>query len=119
MGKELSQVTIIGKPQPKTWDDFRCGCHSNFFGGYHEPETNRAFHNGMGTVFNLLESEFPPAEQCQAAPKLLEALKAIISTMKLGKVTSRGVDRVKSYDVPKTQIDTAKQAIAEAEEKEG
>jgi len=29
----------------------------------------------MSTVFNLLRAEFPPAEQCKAAPALLDACK--------------------------------------------
>lgn len=33
----------------------------------------------METVFNLLESEFPPAEHCKAATDLLKACQALLA----------------------------------------
>lgn len=35
----------------------RRDCHLTFNGGHHDKETNEAFHQGMDTVFNLLEGE--------------------------------------------------------------
>src|SRR5687767_7134909 len=71
---ELSQVSCIGEPQPRSWDDFERGCMGTYRGGHHEPETAEAFCHGMATVFNLLRAEFPPAELCKASPDLLVSL---------------------------------------------
>jgi hypothetical protein len=74
IGNRMSQATIIGEPQPRTWDDFERNCLATFGGG-HRGECFEAFQHGMSTVFNLLRAEFPPAERCKAAPDLLEACK--------------------------------------------
>lgn len=73
----ISQVTIVGKPQPRSWKDFRDGCLANYAGGHHNDGQLEAFRHGMETVFNLLESEFPPAELCKAAPFLLDVCQKI------------------------------------------
>lgn len=69
----MSQVQAFGGPLPVTWDDYERGCILTYGGGYREPETILVFRHGMNTVFNLLRREFPPAEQCKAAPELLAA----------------------------------------------
>ena len=71
-----SQVQAVNGPPPKTWDDYRQGCLSTFSGG-HEGAEYRAFQHGMNTVFNLLEHEFPPAEQCKAVAAYREAVEAM------------------------------------------
>jgi|GEM_PF-4541161 len=76
MAEQMSQVSCVGGHQPKSWDDYERGCLLTFSGGYDGGLGQRAFQHGMQTVFNLLRSEFPPAEQCKAAPLLLEACKA-------------------------------------------
>lgn len=62
-----SQVSVIGIPAPKSWDDFERGCLLTFGGGYRTDEEREIFRHGMQTVFNLLRREFPSAEQCRAA----------------------------------------------------
>lgn len=58
-----SQCQVIGKPQPKTWDEYEQNCISTFGGGYHEQDDLRIFQHGMRTIFNLLRNEFPePSE---------------------------------------------------------
>jgi len=61
----MSQATVIGLPQPITWDDYERGCLATFGGGYRTEHKREIFRHGMTTVFNLLRSEFPPAEQCK------------------------------------------------------
>ncbi len=73
----MSQVQVIGLPRPKTWADYENGCLATFGGGHRGDELD-AFQHGMQTVFNLLRSEFPPAEQCKAAPQLVAALEAVV-----------------------------------------
>ena len=87
---ELSQVQVLGRPAPKTWDDYRQGCLSTYAGGHHEPAEFRAFQHGMNTVFNLLEAEFPPAEVCSAASVLLDACEQVLA---------RDVDRIVPYSL--------------------
>ena len=70
-----SQVSAINEPEPKSWNDYEQGCLSTFGGGHHADGHLEAFRHGMQTVFSLLRLEFPPAEQCKAAPRLLEACK--------------------------------------------
>jgi hypothetical protein len=77
VGARISQVTVIGKPQPKSWADYRAGALANYGGGHRTDGHLEAFHHGIKTVFNLLEAEFPPAEQCKSAGELLEALEAV------------------------------------------
>ena len=60
----MSQATIIGLPQPITWDDYERSCLATFGGGYRTEHEREIFRHGMTTVFNLLRGEFPPAEQC-------------------------------------------------------
>ena len=60
--RKRSQVSCIGMPPPKTWDDYEQGCIGTYRGGHHEPMEAAAFIHGMQTVFNLLRAEFPPAE---------------------------------------------------------
>jgi hypothetical protein len=62
-----SQVQIVGRSTPKTWDDYEQGCLMTFGGGYRNEGHLEAFQHGMRTVFNLLRAEFPPAEVCMAA----------------------------------------------------
>lgn len=71
-----SQVSCIGRPQPKTWDDFEQGCMGTFRGGHHDDGELKAFQHGMATIFNLLRGEFPPAEQCKMAANLTRAVEA-------------------------------------------
>ena len=78
---ETSQVTVIGKPQPKTWDDYEQGCLSTFGGGHRSDGHLDAFHHGMSTVFNLLRGEFPSAEVCKSAPALLGACEAMVANI--------------------------------------
>lgn len=73
MSTEMSQVTCIGLPQPKSWQDYREGCLRTFAGGHRSDGMLDAYQHGMETVFNLLEGEFPPAPLCKASPELLEA----------------------------------------------
>lgn len=75
--KQISQVTIIGRPQPQSWADYRHGALENYGGGHRTDGHLAAFHHGIETVFNLLEGEFPPAEQCKAAPEMLAALQRV------------------------------------------
>lgn len=70
--EKRSQVACIGLPHPQSWQDYREGCVGTFRGGHRGAEAE-AFAHGMETVFNLLEAEFPPAEQCKAATELLAA----------------------------------------------
>lgn len=72
----MSQVQMIGLPAPKTWDDYADGCFATFGGGYQSKAERGIFQHGMETVFNLLRSEFPPAEQCKFATDLLAELEA-------------------------------------------
>ncbi len=60
---KLSQAQVIGMPRMKTWDDYRHGCLTSFGGGYKEQRELDIFHHGIETVFNLLQAEFPPAEE--------------------------------------------------------
>lgn len=78
---ETSQVTVIGKPQPKTWDNYEQGCLSTFGGGHRSDGHLDAFHHGMSTVFNLLRGEFPSAEVCKSAPALLGACEAMVANI--------------------------------------
>ncbi len=71
----MSQVQVIGKPSPKSWDDYEEGCLSTFGGGYSDVKEAEIFRHGMSTVFRLIGGEFPPAEQCRAASDLLAACK--------------------------------------------
>lgn len=75
----LSQAQVIGRPRMKTWDDYEQGCLASFGGGHRTDGHLEAFQHGMSTVFNLLRHEFPPAEQCKAAPSLLEALRECVT----------------------------------------
>lgn len=68
-----SQVQIVGRSKPKTWDDYEQGCLMTFGGGYRNEGHLEAFQHGMRTVFNLLRNEFPPAEVCMAARQSREA----------------------------------------------
>lgn len=70
---EISQATIVGLSQPKTWHELERGCLATFGGGHRGAEYE-AFQHGMSTVFSLLRAEFPPAEVCKAAPDLLDVL---------------------------------------------
>ena len=63
----MSQAQVIGRPEMKTWDDYEQGCFASFGGGHRSDGHLEAFQHGMSTVFNLLRSEFPPAEICKAA----------------------------------------------------
>ena len=54
----------------KTWDDYEQGCLDTFGGGHRTDGHLEAFRHGMSTVFNLLRSEFPPAEVCKSAVEL-------------------------------------------------
>lgn len=71
-----SQVHAVGAPAPKSWDDYENGCMMTYRGGHHDEPEVGCFRHGMGTVFNLLRHEFPPAPVCKAAPDMLAALKA-------------------------------------------
>lgn len=73
-----SQVQAINGPAPKSWGDYENGCLLTYRGGHHDVASCSAFQHGMRTVFNLLREEFPPAEQCKAAPLLLEAAEAML-----------------------------------------
>ena len=75
---EHSQVDAIGSPPVKSWDDYEQGCLTTFAGGNEGAELG-VYRRGMSTVFELLRNEFPPAEQCKAAPDLLEACRFIVS----------------------------------------
>lgn len=87
--REISQCTIVGLPQPRTWDDYEKGCLSNFGGGHRSDGHLEAFQHGMSTVFNLLRAEFPPAEELAGLKKentelraaLAEARKAFMSVI--------------------------------------
>lgn len=72
--KDVSQVSAVNAPQPKSWTDYEDGCIRTFHGGYEESDDIAIFQHGIGTVFNLLRAEFPPTELCKVAPDLLEAL---------------------------------------------
>lgn len=74
-----SQVQAINEPAPTSWDDYERGCLLTYRGGHHDEPELAAYQHGMGTVFNLLRAEFPPAEQCKAAPDLLAACKAAVA----------------------------------------
>jgi len=100
----ISQVTVIGRPQPKTWDDYRQGALANYGGGHHTDGHLEAFHHGMETVFNLLESEFPDAQKCKAADDLLNALKALFALLDPDIGGSKG-----------SALENARAAIAKAE----
>lgn len=50
-------------------------------GGHHEEPEVGCFRHGMGTIFNLLRHEFPPAPVCKAAPDMLAALEEIHRTL--------------------------------------
>lgn len=69
----MNLFDVIGKPQPKTWDDYEAGCLATYGGGYRTEAERDVFRHGMSTVFNLLRHEFPPAELC----KLALALQAV------------------------------------------
>ena len=79
-----SQVDGIGAPRVRTWPDYRRGCLLTYGGGHHTDGHLDAFRHGMETVFNLLEAEFPPAEQCKAVPELVAALKALYNICEVG-----------------------------------
>lgn len=82
---KFSQVGMVGSPQPKSWAEYRKGCLDTYGGGHHDDGHLEAFRHGMETVFNLLEAEFPPAEECKASAEMAEALKeAIINLRHLG-----------------------------------
>ena len=68
-----SQVSAIGEPQPESWDDYERGCLLTYRGGHHDAESLSAFQHGMRTVFNLLRGEFPPAERCKEAERVLDS----------------------------------------------
>ncbi len=61
----ISQVKVIGLPDPRTWDDFEAGCLATYRGGHQDEKTLEAFRHGMRTVFNLLRYEFKPASECR------------------------------------------------------
>lgn len=103
----ISQVTIVGLPQPKSWTDYRRGCLANYAGGHHSDGHLEAFQHGMETVFNLLEAEFPPAEQCKAAPELLAACRGLLQWAE--DVLHDGCNgRIPTFDA----LSPARQAIA-------
>jgi hypothetical protein len=79
---KFSQVSCVGFPPPKSWDDYDEGCQLTYSGGHHEKEARDAFKHGMGTVFNLLRAEFPPAEMCKAAPALYAACQALVKQIR-------------------------------------
>lgn len=74
--ESLSQCQVIGEPRVKTWEDYRRGCLATFGGGHHSDGMLTAFQQGMQTIFNLLESEFPPAEDCRKNAEELAELRA-------------------------------------------
>ena len=59
----ISQATVVGRPQPRTWDELEAGCLANFGGGHRSGGHLEAFQHGMQTVFNLLRAELPPLER--------------------------------------------------------
>lgn len=63
----ISQATIVGLPQPQSWDEYERGCLATFGGGYQTEEEREIFRHGMKTVFNLLRAEFPPAQVCKTS----------------------------------------------------
>ena len=73
---DRSQVQAFGGPVPKTWDDYEQGCLSTYRGGHHEERELSAFRHGMGTVFNLLRREFPPAERIRNLESAIAANEA-------------------------------------------
>lgn len=66
-----SQCQVIGRGHIRTWTDYRQGCLSTYGGGHHTDGHLEAFQQGMQTIFNLLEEEFPPAERCFACVNAL------------------------------------------------
>lgn len=81
MNEKRSQVSSIGRPQPRTWKDYEDGCVGTFRGG-HEGKEGAAFVHGMRTVFRLLTEEFPRAELCQRAPDLLRQRDVLLKAVK-------------------------------------
>jgi hypothetical protein len=71
----MSQVSAVGEKHPQTWDDYERGCLSTFGAGITNYAKLVPYRDGMQTVFALLRDEFPAAELCKAAPKLLAACK--------------------------------------------
>ena len=69
----ISQAQVIGGEPIKTWDDYEENCKRSYGGGYRLPAEIEIFHHGMGTVFNLLRAEFPPAEKIKHATVLAGA----------------------------------------------
>lgn len=76
----MSQCQVIGRAPVKTWSDYRKGCLDTYAGGHRNDGHLEAFQHGMETVFNLLEAEFPPAEQCKVLPELIEALLGVLNS---------------------------------------
>lgn len=65
----ISQAQSLGIPKMRTWADYRDGCLATFNGGYKgNADHALVFRSGMGTVFNLLENEFPPLENLRVSP---------------------------------------------------
>ena len=106
---DMSQIQVVGEPPPKSWKDYRQGCHSTFAGEHHKKETHLAFSHGMNTVFNLLEAEFPPAELCKAALSLRNTLGCIITYH----------EQAGQQILPASLLRTARAAIAKAAGPEG
>lgn len=108
----ISQATIIGKPQPKSWDEFEQGCLATFGGGYRTKEEIEIFHHGISTVFNLLRKEFPSAEQCKASTDFLDACEQALDQLEWYQKQHAGDDQYAA------RIELLREVIAKAEGKD-
>lgn len=105
----ISQISCIGEPQPKTWDDYERGCLSTFHAGYGPDEGDflRAYQGGMRTVFSLLREEFPQPGRIAALErrlaKLVEAAEEYVA------VSIPTINRI-AYEARETLCQAVKEA---------
>jgi hypothetical protein len=112
-----SQVHVVGESAPKTWADYRKGCLSTYGGGHHGKEVE-AFQHGMETVFNLLEAEFPPAEQCKAVPALIAACENCLATLLIMQQPKIAPGVASNAELARIASEGLRESLAKAKPKE-
>jgi len=81
----VSQCQVLGQPKYKTWADYRQGCLMSFHGGYDTQEQLGIFAHGMGTVFNLLEAQFPEPHEIARHRELLGEYQSFLKELVIGR----------------------------------
>lgn len=113
--KDRSQAQMYGAPKMKTWEDYREGCLATFGGGYQTQDELEIFRHGMGTIFNMLDSEFPCPTEMRSLTKAQERIEELEERTEKAKGLLRSSQACSIY---KVSIRFANQALSALEGKD-